>query len=178
MASLPITKTHLERLLAARGWSRTLVPSGPATGAGSAARPTAITVFYPAGGGVTSAALAMTAEALAQPAAVAAWVDGADALDPAAAGAMGVDLERLLWLRAAAAVLPDLLAMTQMLIASARFRLIVLDLLSRPMAELGRLPQAAWFRLLRGLERHRRGQLLVLAPELPRMPTAIQRMAI
>lgn len=178
MAPLPATKTQLERLLAARGWSRTLLASAPATAIGSAARPAAITVCYPAGGGVTSAALGMTAEALVPPAAVAAWVDGADALDPTAAAAMGVDLERLLWLRAGAAALPDLLAMTQMLIASARFRLIALDLLSRPMADLGRLPQAAWFRLLRGLERHGRGQLLVLAPELPRMPPAIQRMAI
>lgn len=172
MASLSTTKAQLERLLAARGWSQTL-SAAPAVNSAPV-----ITVLQAAGGQVTSLALEKMAEALAPPAAVAAWVDGADALDPPSAAAMGLALDRLLWLRAGSATLPDLLAITQMLIATARFRLIALDLLSRPSIELGRLAQATWFRLLRGLERHRRGQLLILAPGPLRMPPAIRRLEV
>ena len=52
------------------------------------------------GSGRTTMALAFAA-AMAQEARVAAWVDVADAFDPASAALNGVDLERLLWVRCA-----------------------------------------------------------------------------
>ncbi|MGH9535003.1 MAG: hypothetical protein ACRD2E_09100 [Terriglobales bacterium] len=173
MALLPTNKTQLERLLAARGWGRTLAP-----------RPSgaAITVYFSpaAAGGVTTAVLRATAQALEapHPGGVAAWVDGADALDPASAARAGVPLDRLLWLRAGGAPLAELLTLTQMLVAAARFRAVALDVRWRPPAELERWPQAAWFRWLRALERHRRSQLWVLAPAALPAPSAVAKVAV
>ncbi len=197
MAALPTTKPQLERLLSARGWGATLLSAeltptltptlAPtltpklANGSAPAVRPhRGLTLLYPAGagGGVTSAALRAAAQALAAPAAVAAWVDGTDALDPESAARAGLHLDRLLWLPAAGAPLAELLALTQMLLAAARFHAVVLDVLSRPMAELERWPRAAWFRLLRGLERHRRSQLWVLAPAALPAPSAVTKVAV
>lgn len=89
-----------------------------------------------------------------------AWLDPNDRLDPATAQRAGLDLRRLLWVRGGGAV--RALRAAQLVVQTGGFGLIVLDLLDQPEREL-RLPRAAWYRLLRGLERERRTEFLVLA---------------
>lgn len=74
-----------------------------------------------------------------------ALVDLGDGLDPQAAAAAGVDLERLLWLRPRR--LDDTLAAAEMLVDTG-FPLVTLDLGLPPVR--GRAPLAAWLRLARG----------------------------
>jgi len=80
----------------------------------------------------------------------AALVDLGDHLDPAAAAGLGVDLDRLLWVRPAR--LKDALAATEMLIAGG-FRLVVLDL-GAPPVRGGRGIESAWLRLTRAARTH------------------------
>jgi len=89
----------------------------------------------------------------------AALVDLGDALDPAAAAALGVDLERLLWVRPTD--LKEALAGTEMLIG-AGFSLVVLDL-GAPPVRGGRGVEAGWLRLARSARAHG-GALLVGSP--------------
>jgi hypothetical protein len=89
----------------------------------------------------------------------AALVDLGDNLDPAAASALGIDLDRLLWVRPAR--LKDALAATEMLIAGG-FRLVVLDL-GAPPVRGGRGIESAWLRLTRAARTHD-AALLVGAP--------------
>jgi len=74
----------------------------------------------------------------------AALVDQGSQLDPQAATAAGIDLDRLLWLRPER--LDDSLAVAEMLVATG-FPLVALDLGLPPV--LGRPPLAAWLRLAR-----------------------------
>src|SRR3954470_10453954 len=90
---------------------------------------------------------------------VAALVDLGDGLEPAAALALGADLERLLWLRPTK--LKDALAGAEMLLASG-FPLVVLDL-GQPPVRGGRGVEAAWLRLARAARAHD-AALLVGAP--------------
>lgn len=80
----------------------------------------------------------------------AALVDLGDALDPAAAEALGVDLKRLLWARPKD--LKEALAGTEMLIG-AGFALVVLDL-GAPPVRGGRGVEAGWLRLARSARAH------------------------
>ena len=80
----------------------------------------------------------------------AALVDLGDALDPAAAAALGVDLERLLWVRPTD--LKEALGSTEMLIG-AGFSLVVLDL-GHPPVRGGRGVEAGWLRLARSARSH------------------------
>jgi hypothetical protein len=80
----------------------------------------------------------------------AALVDLGDNLDPAAAAGLGVDLDRLLWVRPVR--LKDALAATEMLIAGG-FRLVVLDL-GAPPVRGGRGVESAWLRLTRAARTH------------------------
>lgn len=89
----------------------------------------------------------------------AALVDLGDALDPRAAEAAGVDLERLLWLRPTS--IQQALAAAEVLLG-AGFPAVIVDLGSPPVAG-GRGPEAAWLRLSR-LARERRAALLVASP--------------
>jgi hypothetical protein len=89
----------------------------------------------------------------------AALVDLGDSLDPAAALAAGVDLERLLWVRPAR--IKEALAAAEMLIAGG-FPLVVLDL-GNPPVRGGRGVEAAWLRLARAA-RAQDSALLVGAP--------------
>jgi len=89
----------------------------------------------------------------------AALVDLGDGLDPEAALAAGVDLERLLWARPVR--LKDALAAAEMLIASG-FPLVVLDL-GAPPVRGGRGVEAGWLRLARAARAHD-SALLVGAP--------------
>jgi RecA DNA recombination protein len=86
-------------------------------------------------------------------------VDLGDGLDPAAAAAMGVDLERLLWLRPT--TLKQALAGAEMLLGSG-FPLVVLDL-GYPPVRGGRGLEAAWLRLARAAQAHE-SALLVGSP--------------
>jgi hypothetical protein len=79
----------------------------------------------------------------------AALVDQGSQLDPQAATELGVDLERLLWLRPQN--LGDSLAAVELLIHTG-FPLVVLDLGLSPVR--GRAPLAAWLRLARAAATH------------------------
>jgi hypothetical protein len=79
----------------------------------------------------------------------AALVDQGSQLDPQAATELGVDLERLLWLRPQN--LCDSLAAAELLIHTG-FPLVVLDLGLSPVR--GRAPLAAWLRLARAAATH------------------------
>ncbi len=80
----------------------------------------------------------------------AALVDLGDGLDPATAEALGVDLERLLWVRPA--TLKQALAAAEMLLGSG-FPLVVLDL-GMPPVRGGRGVEAVWLRLARAAQTH------------------------
>jgi hypothetical protein len=93
--------------------------------------------------GRTSLALALLARATAAGEMVA-LVDGADAFDPPSAAAAGVDLSRVLWVRASE--VPGALRSTEHLLAARGFALVLLDLASGRQA---RIPPSAWSRLRR-----------------------------
>ena len=76
-------------------------------------------------------------------------VDQGSQLDPQAAVAAGIDLDRLLWLRPQR--LDDSLAAAEMLVVTG-FKLVALDLGLPPV--LGRPPLAAWLRLARSAASH------------------------
>lgn len=80
----------------------------------------------------------------------AALVDLGDGLDPDAAVAAGVDLERLLWVRPQ--TLKQALAAAEMLLG-AGFPLVVLDL-GYPPVRGGRGAEATWLRLARAAQSH------------------------
>jgi hypothetical protein len=104
-------------------------------------------------GGRTSGRFSALLTALAAATSIgesAALVDLGDALDPAAAGALGIALERLLWARPKD--LKEALAATEMLIG-AGFSLVVLDL-GAPPVRGGRGVEAGWLRLARSARAH------------------------
>jgi hypothetical protein len=78
-----------------------------------------------------------------------ALVDQGEQLDPQLAVAVGLDLERLLWLRPRA--LPEALAAAELLVSTG-FGLVAVDLGLPPVR--GRAPVAAWLRLARGSVAH------------------------
>lgn len=103
-------------------------------------------IHGPVSSGRTGLALGVVAHATRR-GALAAWVDPADRLDPASAGAAGVDLARLLWLRGDARTghgraLAESLSATGTLLGSGLFEVVLLDLAGLPASELGRLPGA------------------------------------
>jgi len=87
-----------------------------------------------------------------------AWVDPADALDPEAAAAAGVKLDRTLWVRPRTIL--DALRAAEILLQAGGFGLVVLDL-DAPRRSARSI---AWPRLARAAEQARTG-LLVVAPE-------------
>jgi hypothetical protein len=89
----------------------------------------------------------------------AALVDLGDGLDPAAAEALGADLQRLLWLRPHN--LKQALAAAEMVLASG-FPLVAVDL-GMPPVRGGRGVEAAWLRLARAARAHN-AALLVSTP--------------
>jgi hypothetical protein len=107
----------------------------------------------PASSGRTGLALALLAQAT-RAGTLAAWVDPADALDPASVSAAGVDLSRLLWLRGdpRSRPLPAAVAAVGTLVGSGLFDVVVLDLAGAPLHDVGRLPGATWIRLQRMIE--------------------------
>lgn len=81
-----------------------------------------------------------------------AWVDAAGAFDPASAAAMGVDLDRLLWVNCAGSA-ENALKCCDLLIQAGGFGLVVIDLADTPETEARRISLASWFRLRHAAER-------------------------
>ncbi len=100
----------------------------------------------------TLAAVTRTGEA-------AALIDLGDALDPQAAAAAGVDLERLLWVRPRH--IKEVLASTEVILTSG-IPLIIIDI-GMPPVPGGRGNEASWLRLARSARAHR-AALLISSP--------------
>jgi hypothetical protein len=134
-----------------------------------------------ASSGRTSVLLAALAAAT-QRQEVCALVDASDMFDPESAVAAGMDFERLLWVRcdeqaktspkkytkagsAAREMAPieQALRVTDLLLQSGGFGMIVIDLGSVPFRTARRIPLASWFRYKRAVE-HTSTVLLVVTP--------------
>jgi hypothetical protein len=111
---------------------------------------------------------------------VCALMDASDSFDPASAAAAGVDLERLLWVRcsdrprrklgartapdrpesgslagfgfAFSGILEQVLKVTDLLLQSGGFGMVVLDLGDIPPESVRRIPLTSWFRFRRAVE--------------------------
>jgi recombination protein RecA len=85
-----------------------------------------------------------------------ALVDAGDALDPQSAAAVGIDLDRLLWVRCGEnspqKCLEQLLCAADLLLESGGFGLIALDLGDLPPQTARRIPLTTWFRFRRAVE--------------------------
>jgi recombination protein RecA len=90
----------------------------------------------------------------------AALVDATDALDPAAAAALGIPLGRLLWIRCGGRLVTAWRA-ADVLVQGGGFELVVVDLGDLPPWALARTPPAIFVRLQRAVERATTGLLLV-----------------
>ncbi len=105
-----------------------------------------------------------------------AYVDVSDALNPASAAALGVDLHRLLWVRAAESGIPhpsahgaqclfraktswtrldQALRATNLLLSTGGFRALVLDMADVPPEQARRVPLATWYRFRLQAEKSR-----------------------
>jgi hypothetical protein len=132
-------------------------------------------IHGPASSGRTGIALAVTARAT-RTGALAVWIDPQDRLDPRSASDAGVALDRLLWLRGAAASRGSLLAAVSAagtLLGSGLFELVVVDLggIGRP--GLQRLPGATWIRLQRMVESQPGALLLVADAHVAHGPAGV-----
>ena len=92
----------------------------------------------------------------------AALVDGTDGFDPATAAALGVPLDRLLWIRCGGRLAAAWRA-ADVLVQGRGFELVAVDLGDLPPWTLGRTPPAVFVRLQRAVERAGTG-LLVVGP--------------
>ena len=107
-----------------------------------------------------------------------AMVDGAGAFDPWSASQAGVDLMRLLWVRANGRFEAALKA-ADLILHSGGFGVIVLDLCEAPAAELNRIPLSYWYRF-RGAVENTPGRFIVashvpLAKSCARLPLVMRR---
>jgi recombination protein RecA len=112
--------------------------------------------------GRTSLLLSVLAEAGARGESVA-LVDVSDSFDPASAGAAGVDLSRLVWVRCGGSV-ENALRAADLLVAAGGFGLVVMDLGDAPPRQARRISLASWFRFRRTVE-HSPVVMLVLGRE-------------
>jgi hypothetical protein len=101
---------------------------------------------------------------------VCALVDTSDAFDPASAASAGMEMSRLLWVRCGEkyparkhweSQLAQMLKVTDLLLQSNGFGMIVIDLSDVPVQNARRIPLASWFRFRRAIE-HTPTVLLVL----------------
>jgi RecA/RadA recombinase len=132
--------------------------------------------FGPASSGRTALCLAAAARVTGTGGLVA-WVDPQDRLDPASAASSGVELQRVLWLRGAAAsarALPEAVQAVATCVLSGLFDLVALDLAGVPAAEIQRLPAATWLRLQRALETKETALLLMAAQHVAKSPLGAQ----
>lgn len=119
----------------------------------------------PTSSGRTSVMLAALAEATSREEACA-LVDASDCFDPASAEKAGVNLECLLWVRcteqdhslrkgrrrSTLARLEQVLKVTDLLLQSGGFGMVVLDLGDVPVESARRVPLTSWFRFRRAVE--------------------------
>lgn len=89
----------------------------------------------------------------------AALVDATDFFDPVSAARAGVALSELLWVRCTHPAVPrrlgaleQALRATDLLLQSAGFSLLVLDIADLPLSDARRIPLATWFRFRRAAE--------------------------
>ncbi len=122
-------------------------------------------IVGPASSGRTGVMLTSLAEAT-QRQEVCALVDASDSFDPTSAASAGVDLERLLWIRCntqafatrqptkhrALGRLEQVLKVTDLLLQSGGFGMVVLDLGDIPPEILRRVQMTSWFRFRRAVE--------------------------
>jgi hypothetical protein len=80
-----------------------------------------------------------------------ALMDAEDAFDPASAESMGVNLDRLLWVRCQS--LEQALIATDLVLGAGGFGAVVLDLAGVPVKRARRIPLSYWFRFRRAVER-------------------------
>ena len=107
--------------------------------------------------GKTSLVMSLLAQATQQEN-FCAVIDGQDAFDPVSAEASGVNLSRLLWVRCGKTKqklkpLEQAFKVADMLVQSAGFGLIVVDLSDFPEKLVRRVPYTSWFRFSRVVER-------------------------
>src|SRR5579871_5817084 len=107
-------------------------------------------LYGPVSSGKTSFLLSTLAGRTAN-AEVCALVDAQDAFDPQGAGAAGVRLERLLWVRCRG--VDPALRSVDLLLHAGGFGLIALDLSDTPARLVRQIPLHVWFRLRRAVER-------------------------
>src|ERR1035438_10496357 len=107
-------------------------------------------VYGPASSGRTSLMLAAMAQSTHREN-VCALVDASDAFDPASAAAVGVRLERLLWVRCGGNAEHALKA-ADLLVQGGGFGLVVMDLADTPVVTARRISMTSWFRLRRAVE--------------------------
>src|SRR5690348_14982057 len=164
---MPGNRAELEMLLRRRGWGGTLgrarQETAPEWPEWDQLRGGTITEIVPArraAAGVTSVALRLTARHGGN--AWRAWIDPRDRLDPDSAARVGLRLESLLWLRGGGSAERSMEA-AQQIVQAGRFRVVVIDFLEQ--AEAARLARAAWFRLLRAVERQGQTSAVVMAAQ-------------
>jgi hypothetical protein len=107
-------------------------------------------VYGPASSGRTTLMLAAMAQSTSREH-VCALVDASDAFDPASAAAVGVRLERLLWVRCGGNAEHALKA-ADLLVQGGGFGLVVMDLADTPAVAARRISMTSWFRLRRAVE--------------------------
>src|SRR5262245_1641611 len=108
--------------------------------------------------GKTSVALTIVAAASLRGEACA-WIDGADAFDPASGVSSGIDLRHLLWVRCHS--LDQTLHSADLLVQGGGFGLVVMDFSDLPLNTIRKTPLAAWFRFQRAIENTPTSLLLI-----------------
>jgi len=144
------------------------VPAVDALLAGGFPRGQLSEIHGPASSGRTGLLLALLARATRR-GALAALVDPLDRFDPASAGAAGLALARLLWLRGPRGegedprdrTLSGAVAAVSTLVGSGLFETVVLDIAGVGAAERRRLPPTTWIRLQKIVEDESVALLLV-----------------
>ena len=108
-------------------------------------------IFGPASSGRTSLLLSLFSQITGKNEEFCCLVDPGNAFDPASADAAGVDLARLLWIRAEPDIDP-VLKTTDLLLQGGGFGLIGVDFSDIPARNIHRIPLSTWFRLQRAAE--------------------------
>ncbi len=106
-------------------------------------------IFGPPGSGRTSLLHSVLATLTARDE-FCAWIDARDAWDPHSAGAAGVELKQVLWVRCGN--IEQALRATDLVLQGGGFSLLVLDLGDLVPQAVRRVPLNAWFRLRRVVE--------------------------
>ena len=181
-------RAHLESLLRARKLDVTLTSSAPWAGAGRDVAPTGVAQIDDAlGGGLarghlseivgsrssgrTSVLCRMLAAAAERGEAVA-LLDTCDRFDPASAGAAGVDLSKLLWVRDTGDAARALKAMNLVLQAGG-FGLVAFDLADVHAMAVRQFPYTTWMRIARVIEGSQTVALVVGGDRIARSPGGV-----